>query len=694
MDIIIKINNIIKKLFDKKNVFIYLSNDNSLDIFFKNKIQTNKIKIIHRLNISDFNIFINELKTNFTIKNIDDKLSYSITKDDTLIICEYGNKEYYITLTFDYIKAKKNPLLNIYINLNDNNLYIVESNNMLPVINNFDEFFTINAETLINLIINDFEEFINIAVINILYHDNNCNLIISNHCSKILNDKKIRKNIKNNYESNSDYNLNSISFLIEKLCYHDKINEWIAFLNKNKYINKIINEIELFLTYGYKIKSTEEYYLFLILNKIKIPDEKFVKFGLDKIKKNIDDDFEFYNYDDIIDSFDKLKQFELDDIFIDKLKDYRKIKKISIPNKYEKLCNTLKNKINSKIKSYIHILLILFFYENNISYDLFPIKIAYIYKRYAYFGSDNLKYVFNIYNNIINNIGLNNYIYDDNYFYKLYNSKKIKDFDINKSLEIPIIRKKHESDEDSIDIIDFQDAFGILYEFLYINNVDLENLSISDLNDFFDAQLENIRSNKIFSKEGTNIFDEILTNSLSESKKNKFKTKSKQKNYLIKNDEEPAEINLDSILVNLLEKINKTDENDGDDENDMDNYSRKNNDMDELDEEVDLGDIQDVSKINLKDRNISEIDTFDDNEYDENEDSKINMDEMKELMYKMKYCRYKNDYSNLKKIEKILKSQDFDSTILDNYDCLTDELIKLLLVKYNHLTSCELDIDT
>ena len=52
---------------------------------------------------------------------------------------------------------------------------------------------------------------------------------------------------------------------------------------------------------------------------------------------------------------------------------------------------------------------------------------------------------------------------------------------------------------------------------------------------------------------------------------------------------------------------------------------------------------------------------------------------MNEIIYKLKYQRYKELYEKLKQVEQTIIDTNFDKTILDNHNELTDELIDLII---------------
>ena len=56
----------------------------------------------------------------------------------------------------------------------------------------------------------------------------------------------------------------------------------------------------------------------------------------------------------------------------------------------------------------------------------------------------------------------------------------------------------------------------------------------------------------------------------------------------------------------------------------------------------------------------------------------MNID-MGEIIYKLKYQKYKELYRKLKQIEEIIVVKNFDKTILENYNELTDELVNLII---------------
>ena len=106
-------------------------------------------------------------------------------------------------------------------------------------------------------------------------------------------------------------------------------------------------------------------------------------------------------------------------------------------------------------------------------------------------------------------------------FLNLFDIQNLTDFEANKLINIPEIKKNYETKRDVIDIIDFQDTFGIFYEYIIRTELDFTKYSIEELDDLFESQLSNIRSNKLL-KTNDSDSDDFNKNY---SKKNKSKSK-------------------------------------------------------------------------------------------------------------------------------------------------------------------------
>ena len=70
--------------------------------------------------------------------------------------------------------------------------------------------------------------------------------------------------------------------------------------------------------------------------------------------------------------------------------------------------------------------------------------------------------------------------------------------------------------------------------------------------------------------------------------------------------------------------------------------------------------------------NGNEIEAYNNNLFKENED-------INNLIYKLKYKRYKSLYNRLKQVEEIIYKSNFDKSILENSKEITDELINKIL---------------
>ena len=152
----------------------------------------------------------------------------------------------------------------------------------------------------------------------------------------------------------------------------------------------------------------------------------------------------------------------------------------------------------------IHILNIMFYSNTNLSINIEYLKLGYIFKRYHYIKSDVIVKIFDILKSIQKYLNISSYLSFE-YFYSLFNNQILKNFESYKSLEIPEIRRKNELEIDSIDIIEFQDTFGLFYEHIIRNNLEINEYELKDFDELFESELANIRSNKLFGLPNRNI---------------------------------------------------------------------------------------------------------------------------------------------------------------------------------------------
>jgi hypothetical protein len=86
--------------------------------------------------------------------------------------------------------------------------------------------------------------------------------------------------------------------------------------------------------------------------------------------------------------------------------------------------------------------------------------------------------------------------------------------------------------------------------------------------------------------------------------------------------------------------------------------------------------------IDYEEDDEDEEDNIEDDEEYENQYGSKSV-QIKNMIYKLKYERYKISYIKLKFVDQIISRNDFDVEILDGSNGLNEELIEKLLTKYN-----------
>lgn len=137
---------------------------------------------------------------------------------------------------------------------------------------------------------------------------------------------------------------------------------------------------------------------------------------------------------------------------------------------------------------------ILFYVPDN-NYNIESIKLSYIYKKYFYISSDDFKDIFKLFNLILKTCEITWEINENNYFYKLLNTKYISDFQYNKYINISQIKNNYNNNFDDISVKDYQNSFIILYDLLFINNNELDNTDELDIimNDLLNNILDSLK---------------------------------------------------------------------------------------------------------------------------------------------------------------------------------------------------------
>ena len=130
---------------------------------------------------------------------------------------------------------------------------------------------------------------------------------------------------------------------------------------------------------------------------------------------------------------------------------------------------------------------------------------------------------------------------ENNYFYKMINNNFLINFEYNNYNKITQIKQDFINKKDNIDIIDYQDSFGLLYEHLYINNFELEE-DKDNMNeicqDFLNSILSNIRSNKLLNLDNNSKNNDIDINVDEIDKIEKKERINKKDNKLVNKDKE------------------------------------------------------------------------------------------------------------------------------------------------------------
>lgn len=628
--------------------YIYLDNNSSLDLYINKEIKSSNINIIHKLSYFDFNKLIDELTCKYKIYGfIGDRQSLHAGKKFNFKV-NIEDKIYDINFIFNDLKSDSFKLTNIYWDLSLKN-FIIKNNNLYEKINiDYDEYFNLLSEEMISNILDDFIKLILISRLYFKYKLDIFKNIIQIYIEKFDNDKRFKKNVKSDY-SNSNDNFSKILQIIWEINQDSNISQWIEFINCNTFINKLINDIDTFNTYGIQIDSFEKYIIILVVNKSKIINNTYIKYidtfvskqlNPSKIatkSKSITKNSGFGNLltDFASSMINPLENFvnQFDIFFMDKLEDYKKIKNINISNKIDKYC-VVKTSNLIFIRASIHILYVMFHIDNTKNYNIEYLKLGYIFKRYHYLNLNIITEIFDIFDIIFKNLGFESYI-NLEYYFSMYKNHTLKNFESVKSLEIPNIKKNYESRIDTIDIIEFQDTFGLFYEFVIKNSVDTSNYTIDDFDRIFEAELENIRSNKLMENNNYNLGDDI--------------------DFVYQDeDEENNENN---------ENINNS--------SDISFFDDKILEEDEMIE----GDV-------IINEDTEEQYTQDDDIDYEEENKQVN-----DLVYTLKYKKYKILYGKLKQIDKIIDNKDFDKSIFKDKDnsVLTAELVDIILESNKNL---------
>jgi hypothetical protein len=504
--------------------------------------------------------------------------------------------------------------------------------------------------------VDDFEEYIVLILINKLKIINKnyytyAKIYIDNSIKK---DKQVISDITNDVDN---YIINDVEDDVEDDVANDITND-VANDVANDITNDITNDVANDVAND--IKND-------VANDIKNDVANDIVNDVDNLDKNENENHENNNVEDDNDDndrFDNNKMFSdilMNDFFTDKITDYRNMKEYVNNIDINKYLLGLESRKVFFIKNCLLLLGIMFYHDFNIKYNFESMRLGYLIKKFSYLKEDFMKKSLKIYNKILIYLNLDNSIDDNNFFYKLCFNKKLLFYEVNKTCELPIIIKKYHEEEDIIDMEDFQDIFILLYDFLFKNKLEIEDLDINDLNLYFESQLSNYRSNKMI----------------------KLNSKRKKRINSVKKDDTGLldwlglctdEINVINSIIGRSEKSES-----------IEDYLIDNLDKDKNKNNHNINSTEDSTDDLEYDFAIDYEEDYEDVEDDEDDENQYGSKsvQIKNMIYKLKYERYKISYIKLKFVDQIISRNDFDVEILDGSNGLNEELIEKLLTKYN-----------
>ena len=567
-------------------------------------------------NLIEFGFFHNlkMLLIESTYYCMNDKLFYSISKGG--------------------VKNKINDIIEI-INVdipNIPNKSIVNDNmNELKLIDDIDEHISVNID--VELLTDNPYIFFDIFIHYLMTRNHKLKLNLEHIFNLYSNDKNVKKKIKRTFNFDSSNYTEKIYILINliKNFLLDEI--FLNIVKEFPIINKMLFGLseELFFFQIDIYESFENYVITILFNKY------------DFFKKKV-----YLNYINKNCYLCEENKFGFDYGFDNKLELLRNIKN----NIYAFNSRNISLKYHHfyKINSLCEILYVLLYATKKLNSNIEVLKLVYIFKKYYYMELNDINYIFNIYNKIIKNIGLDEsyFICEDNYFYDLYRNKSLL-IKLESILLINLteINKSFVTSTDVINIYDIQDSIYIVWELLYLNKLDFnDEISLkNNLDDYLNSVLANVRSYKLLKV--CNIFydnqcDEDDSNySYSINKKfvknedenyedenydnhdNYEKYEDEDENYKKYEDEDDEDDEDDNIFGIFFKKslkntnnymnLNNIYENDEDDEiSKYENDDEDDKDVDEKDNHIDEHD-NNNHKI-LKDNNeIQDVNNFNDN---------------------------------------------------------------------------------
>jgi hypothetical protein len=636
----------------------------------------------------------------------------------------------------------KYNLSDLYYQFNTNLIYFInKQTNLMENINSINKFNLSNQiEKIINYNTNIFyiEPLVLLELISyyLLTKLNFYKELIVEFIKIYSANKSLKKKIKLIFNMDEQEYLTKI-LLLFNLIYENSLDEnFLEFDIEFPIIKKILFGIENINTYLIPINNISVYIKLIFINKYKIVSKHFLNYTSKFfVKENIFQDKEDNKGNDIICN-------NLDIILNDnKLNIYKKLRKNKLF--FIDVLGENNNIFSYRIKIFCKIISTLFYADKELIGNIESLKFAYIYKNFYNLEKNDFDEIFIFYNSITKYIGLSNFILHDNYFYKMLSCKELIKYEIEKMNNLQTIRKKYESNEDFIDIYDYQDSISLVYDLLYLTNTELSDYDFLKLtfNEYFESSLANIRSNKLLQNHFNNLesnsefhcyfdsdfdsdsdFDKELN--LFAGTKKKYKIKNgKLKNKINKLNKIDESDNLDDVIdVDLNFPFSNLIDNylhDIDTDSDIDNYYNdnylnnnyfhENNYHEEtLDEylisnekhsENNQDDIIDLNLI-IPSNPIDEINKIMENynynsnikSDDENYDSSIiNFNDFTNInnsIKLLKYQRYKDEYVKLKKIYEIISNDYFDINMCDNNYITEDSVEKIIDYYKFNLSTC------
>lgn len=737
---------------DTNKIMLFCSSDSNINKFVF--IQTKLKEIIKNNNdgrlkfVSMLSNYYSSLQSNIetNLNRQYDSLSFlykfkDFDKQINITIYFFNSKLFFNEQRFNklicedfFYNVKTLFISSIYYCINDEIIYLIKDDGSTNKINDINKIINISipieSQNIIidndninfddNMLFYDTYIFFDIFSYYLMTRDSKLKSNLINIIHIYSNNKNIKKKIKkqfdyndNNYTTKLYILVNFIkNFSLEQIC--------LDIIKEFPIINKILFGLsEELIFFDINIfKSFEIYVIAILFNKYKVFKTKNY---INYINKNCScsDDFNFSA------------------IFDNKLELLRNIKKnlfsinyFNIPSKYYHF-----NKINYLCE----ILYVLLYSTKELNSNIEILKLSYIFKKFYFLKIDDFNYIFDIYNQILKNIGIDEkyFISNDNYFYTMYSNKTLL-IKMEKKLlsELTIINKNYIHSFDSIDIFDIQDSIYLVWELLFLNKLDLTDVIVLKINldDYHNSILANIRSNKLLLN---NINDSdnlsLVTENNEYSKKYRINKNVDEiidlNNIDCNNDNFDIENNIDKIFNMFIEdcdiqynsnNVLNDDYNYEDINLDEDINTNENIDLDE-DEDININDyLVDSEHITNKKKSnnifnkftnsiddiINKINYFCAEELSDTSDCSessniIDLNDLNDLEQnnimitenfinsekkELKYQKYKNKYLRLKNIYQIISNEYFNINMFINQSNLglsNDEIYNSILDYYN-----------